>query len=185
MGLESKHIHLVAFHGTAGTAHPSIGGIGTNIAQATWSSAGFETMGSQQLDSCDHDLDAEALDLVLASVLSPIRAPRSGAPDDHRYEGGTLEPFALQAFGMPEALIALSSNMTVGSNIAQPSTSTTKRTVVIELNGYGLLYMPQVELMLTGLPMGYLGEDSAKAVFTVNIETDNTYKFGWHFTYRV
>ena len=184
MALDAKHIHRVAIHATAATAHPAIGGVGTNIAKATWTSAGFVTIGSKQLDSDDHDLDQEAIDLVQATVATAIRAPRDLAPQGRRYEGGTLEDFDFTCFGVPEALVTLSSNMTIGSNAAQPATSLTKRALAIEINGLAILYIPQAYLMLSGIPMGYIGEDVSKAVFAVQVETDGTLTGGYKFTWR-
>lgn len=184
MSLDAKHIHRVCVHQTAGTAHPAIGGVGTNIAQATWSGDGFDTIGSKQLDSDDHDFDSEAIDLVLASISTPIRAPRDLAPQGYRYEGGTLEDFEFSCFGFPEALVALSSNMTIASNAARPATSRTKRTLVIEINGHGLLYMPQAYMDVQGIPMGYIGEDVMKATFRVQLETDDTLVGGFDYEWR-
>ncbi len=171
MPLETGHIELIAVHPTASSAPPSPTSKGAVIGNTAWGTAGFTTIGSKAQKSDDMDLDAETVTLEIEPGLQPVRAPIGMAPILHRYTGSFLLPWEFVAMDVSEALVTLASNITVLSNKAYTALAVTKRTVMVEYTGQGMLYIPKAHLMMISLPAGTEGEDNiAKTTFMVFAE---------------
>lgn len=177
---EVSVINQIAIHATAETAAPTLPSKGTSISQATMSTAGFETIGSAQLNTDDIDLGGDAVNITISSVYAKEDPARSVAPTGAHLIKRRVEPFTFVCDDAREALLTLDSNITVASNRAQLGTTSTRRTVIIEVAGLWIDYFPSCILEVSQLGAGF-GEDGvAQTQFNVEPIGTSTYKGGWY-----
>lgn len=166
MAANTSIIHRICVHATAASALPILASSGSNIAQATWSTAGYETIGSRANNGDDLDLDGGEISLPIERIEALVRPPRSQAPADAILLQNGFGAWEFGCYDMSEALHTLGSDISVGSNIAQLASSYTKRAVAIEVNGFAVIWFKQAILKVSALPGDFANADPAGAVKT-------------------
>lgn len=151
-------VNVIAVHATNSTAHPTAASAGSNIAQATWAAAGFVTIGKVDDVGNDIDLDEDTMEPTWIKEFATIRPPRGNAPSDKVLMSHRVEPFEFSCYGVPQNLFALDSNANISSNKFGTTNTVTKRTVVVEINGIGLLWIP-IAIVTTNIKaVGFAGD---------------------------
>lgn len=158
-------IWKIGIHPTGGTAKPTIPALGAHVTMT-----GFTTIGSvARGDDCD--LDEETVDMPFMREYSMVKPPVSLAAADHVLKSAGATDFSFTAYDISQDLLELDSNMASSTNTMTFTTTTTKRTVMIEINGYASMYFPQCVVQIDSLAGGISGDDAAtKAQVTIKPE---------------
>lgn len=174
----SALINVIAVHPSAGETPPVDPGAGENV--ESW--AGYVTIGSEHLRTHDANLDQDSITLEIEPGMSPIRPPLALGAVGWTYEGSYMIPWEFTCFDISEELLSLGSNIESDSaNISQLAAAATKRTVIVEYNGFKQLVIPEAYLMYTGETVGVSGEGGvARTKFTVFAEATAVYKGGFY-----
>lgn len=176
---DTSVISTVAFHMTAETAKPALpASPGSNVSQSTWSAAGYDTIGSKNLSSHDHDLNTGDITMSVDERHADIVAPFSDGLDDSVLVGRRIENIEIPVFSMGEALYTFLSDFSYTSNVGT-WTTLTKRTVIIEVHNTGVIYLPKVHLTLQELTMGKDDGQTARAVFRCKLFNTTNEPAGW------
>lgn len=161
----------IGIHATAGTSKPSIPNLGSHV---DLSSDGFTVLGSVARGD-DGDLDEESVTLPLLSEFATIAPPVSGAAHDHIATRIGADNWEFTAYDVSQDVHELDSNISAATNTLTYTMTTTKRTVMLEINGYASLYFPQCVVKMTSIPINIAGDDAAaKTVFQIMPEDDGT-----------
>ena len=178
-------VNVVAVHLTNSTAHPTAASVGSNISQASWASAGFTTIGKVDDVGNDHDLDEGTIEPKWIKEFTTIRAPRGNAPNDKILMSHRVEPFEIVCYGMGSGLFALDSNANISSNKFGTTNTVTKRTVAIEINGVGLMWLP-ICILTVNFAAGFAGDgDVSRATIMVDPLRHSTHTTGAYFQWYV
>jgi len=148
-------VSRIGIHATAETALPTLPAApGSNVAVASWSSAGFETINSRNLHSDDYDTDIETFQWNVEEHVHETVAPISDGVDDVILLGRRLEDLEIKLYDIDEGLLTLGSDISVTSNVATWASTFTNRTVGIEINNTAMFQFPKSVIRFTNIEMG-------------------------------
>ncbi len=156
----SHLVNRIAIHATADTAMVTLpASAGSNVAKATWTSAGYVTAGMVDMRLDDYDTDEDTFTpFQVERRDAEIAAPFSQGIDDMILLSQRLVAAEFMLYDIKESLLTLGSDITVASNIAKLATSYTARTVGIEIYNTAMIYIPHAIIKFESIEMG-LGED--------------------------
>lgn len=182
-------INVFAVHATASTSPPTFPALGANVTQAAWAAAGFTTIGKVDDIGNDGDLDEDTVEPEWIKDWVEIRAPRGNAPNSIIMISHRLEPFEVQCYG-PNSLKAtigdLDSNATTTSNIWTPTTTTTNRTVCLEISGIAMIVVPIAVVDVSPGSVGFAGDGGViRPKISVTPLRHSTYTTGGYIRYYV
>lgn len=178
-------INRIAMHATGETALPTLPAAGSNIAVATWTSAGFETLGGRNSRGDDYDFDEESIDFInVTERFADISAPLSDGIDDRILVSRKLEPLEFTLYDIDTALLSLDSAVDLTSSVItwDDPTAATKRTIAIEIHGKGIFYFPSCYVSIKSMSGSYVDEGAARTIMTVQpINTTGLPNGGWKY----
>ena len=160
-------IWKIGIHPTGGTAKPTIPALGSHVTMT-----GFTTIGSvARGDDCD--LDEESVEIPFMREYSLVKPPVALGAADHVLKSAGATDFSFTAYDISKSLLALDSNMATATNTTTFTTTTSKRTVMIEINGVQSYYFPQCIVQVDSVAAGISGDDAA-AKTQVTIKPEGT-----------
>lgn len=163
-------INRIAIHATASTALPTLAALGSNITQAVWATASFETMGGRNSRSDDYDFDEESVDILnVTERFADISAPLSDGIDDRVLISRKLEPIEFTLYDIDTAMLSLDSAVDLTSGVItwDDPTAAVKRTVAIEINGLGIFYFPSCYVSIKSMGGSMVDEGAARTMLTI------------------
>jgi hypothetical protein len=163
-------INRIAMHATASTALPTLPAAGSNIAVATWTSAGFETLGGRNSRGDDYDFDEESIDFMnVTERFADISAPLSDGIDDRILVSRKLEPMEFTLYDLDTAFLSLDSAVDVTSGVMtwDDPTAASKRTVAIEIHGKGVFYFPACYVSIKSIGGAYVDDGAVRTIMTI------------------
>ena len=104
---ETNFLNVIAVHLTADTAAPTTVSKGGNIAAATWTTDGFSTIRSRNLNSDDGDLADANITLDMEKIIQSVKPPLAHAAQDHTLFGKTIESFDFECFDFGLVFVAV------------------------------------------------------------------------------
>lgn len=179
--METNVFKKMAF-AAADTAAPTAVSVGSNI---DWTLEGdWTTCGSIDQFSDDCDFDADTVGFSPLREVTGHKPPLSMANHIHSILGDSWEDVTAQIYGAHEVIYdKISSRHAVAANVSQPTSVTTNRACIIEVNEFGEFYIPSA-LVLVDVVGGGVSE-VFKATLTIKPEQDGTYKAGYMWRERV
>jgi hypothetical protein len=182
MSVETSIISRIAIHATAESALPTLPSAGTNITQAAWSTAGFDTLGSRNFRSDDYDFGEESFSLgAVEERIHKTQAPLSFGTDDLILLGRKNEDFELTVYDMDVSLLAFASDLTITSNVMSHANTFTARSLAFEVHKQGIFYFPKSMIRLSNIDAGMVEDQVATATFVVTPLSTSTYAMGWYY----
>lgn len=175
--MSTNFIWRILVANAAETAKPTAPSAGSNIADIT----GYTAIGSVARGD-DGDLDADSVDIVFHDEYGNVMPPVSMAKADSVPMQNGVDSFSFVAYDISQTVQALASDMTFSSNVGTKTLNTTKRTVIIEINGVGMYYFPNVELRLSGGTAGIAADGQGKTNFYADVCKGATLAAGYSFT---
>jgi len=164
--MASNVLWNISIHPTAETAKPSIPALGAHFASMTaWTQFGSVARGD------DADLDEDTVDFPLLDEWTMVKAPVSLAAQEHILKSVGATEFSFTAYDLSQAALQIASNVATATNTLTMTATTTKRTVLIEVNGLASLYFPKCVVTVGSIPFGISGDSAAaRTTFTVKPE---------------
>jgi hypothetical protein len=178
---ETSLVNRVAIHATAESALPTRPSAGTNITQAAWSTAGFDTIGSSNLRSDEYDIDEDSFNWAVEERKHRTSAPISDGIDETILLGRKLEPFEIKMFSIDAALLTFGSDIAVASSVVTWANTMTYRAVAWEIYGQGVFSFPKCDVSFTNIEMGMVEDQVARATMIVVPHNTSTHPGGWHY----
>ena len=147
---------------------------GSNISSISgWTAIGSVARG----DSAD--LDADSVEITFYDVYGEILPPVALVKSDVVPLQNGVESFSFVCYDASETLLTLASDITVTGNAAQKTLTSVKRSVTIEVNGLFYDYFPNVELCITGVPVGIAEDGASRTQFMGRVCAGATITSGW------
>ena len=160
-------IWKIGIHTTPNTSKPTIPNLGSHLTLTGYTEIGSVARGD------DLDLNDESVDLPFMREFSMIKAPVTLAAQDHILKSAGATDWSFGVYDFSEALYALDSNTSISSNTMDFTMTTTKRTVMLEVNGYASFYFPQCIVEIGGAKGANAGDDAAMTT-QVTIKPEGT-----------
>lgn len=162
-------LYQIGIHATAETALPTLPDKFSNMTLT-----GFTTFGGIDRGQ-DANLDEESVTVPFLREYSMVQGPLSQAASDHVLARAGATEWTFTAYDVDESVFTLDSNMSITTNTGTFTTTTTKRTVVIEINGLCSIYFPQCVVSVDQVESAVSGDDAAGTVqITVRPETTSS-----------
>lgn len=175
-------VNRLAIHPTASTSLPTLPAAGSSIAKASWTSAGFETIGSREYGSDNYDLDENAFNWNVEELWHETRAPFSDGIDEIILLNRKLVDIEVALYDIDTSLLQLSSDISVTSEVHTWTSTVTKRTVAIEVVGIGIFEFPNALVRFTNVEMGKGDNQVARATMMIKPINASGYPGGWKYT---
>ena len=147
--MDTSVLNRICVHPTAGTALPADVGAGSNIARATWSSAGWVTIRSILHDSDDADLVDGTLSMEPLGEIIGLKSPLSQGMEEYIMIGNAIQAVSFGVYGASDTVMDLSSVMSTTSQETKYLNAMTNRAVAVEWNGVFVDYYPNVVAVWT------------------------------------
>lgn len=162
-------IWKIGIHPTANTAKPTIPAQGAHVTMTGFTTIGSVTRGDNL------DLDEESVTLPFAREYSMVKPSVSLAAHDHILKSAGATDWSFTTYDISQALLVLDSNIASSTNTMTFTATTTKRTVMLEVNGYASMYFPQCVVSVEQIAGGIAGDDAAmKAQVTIRPEATSS-----------
>jgi len=167
MATETSVVKVVSIHLTGETAKPTAAAKGANVDLSLW--------GGTEIGSVDggHDanLDEDSITMPFMVEDTVVMGPLDQTATDHIMNHNGAGEFEFTCYDQRETLMTLDSDISVTSNVGSASTTRTKRTVVIEINGFCMIYFPKCVVRVSEMTAGAAGDDGvARTKITVKPE---------------
>lgn len=171
--MATNFINRIAFNLTPETACPVLPAQGSNIADLSgWVVFGAKAAGA------DADLAGEDVEFSFMEEYGEIRPARSLTRDEIVNFANGVDEISFTAYDGSEDCLSVASSLTTAAHITQATTTTTYRTMLIEVNGLWVDYFPKCDVRVTTATGGYVG-DPAVLEFTVRPCGTSTIPGGW------
>jgi hypothetical protein len=179
-------ISRIAIHATAETALPTLADLGSNITQAVWSTAGFETLGGRSSRGDDFDFDEEDVDVISVDPrYADISAPLSDGTDARHIISRKLNDIEFMLYDIDPILLGMDSAIDVTSEVvtwADPTTPT-YRAVAVEIFGEGIFSFPKCFVTLESIGGSMVDGGAARTKLTIKpINTTSLPNGGWNYS---
>jgi hypothetical protein len=135
---------------------PTLPNQGSNI---DWTTAGFTFIGTKADSEADQCLQADSVTRGFEVLYTPVQCDTGGAPEDHVVSRIAALPFEFLVYNARDDLLALASNLSTAGSVTDGTYTTTKRTVVVEINGQQSCYYPQAIVRITEMDGAVAAED--------------------------
>ena len=178
---ETSIVNRMAIHATAESALPTRPSAGTNITQAAWSTAGFDTIGSRNLRSDEFDVDEDSFTWAVEERKHRTSAPISDGVDETILLGRKLEPIEIKLFDIDVALLTFGSDIAVASSVATWANTMTYRAFCVEIYGQGVFSFPKCDISFTNIEMGMVEDQVARATMMVVPHNVSAHPGGWSY----
>lgn len=165
--MSTNFVNRVAIHPTAETAMPALAALGSNIAQATWSGAGWTTLGSVNQHGDDVDLDADSIDTPFLAEEGIIQPPRSMTREETVAFQSGADAFEIPCYDTSQDLMDLDSNADSDGVVWEKGGTMTYRAVAIEIAGLAVKYFPKCLIRVMSDNGGYAGDNPGKVTLQV------------------
>lgn len=171
MAASTNVIYQIGIHATAETAIPTVPNKYSNMTMTGYTVIGSIARG----DSAD--LDEATVTNPFDREKTIIKPPLSLAISDAIVNTSGAGEFSFTCYDGNETLLTLDSNLTVTSHVGEFTTTTTKRAVIIEVNGLWVDYFPNCLVHVTQSVAGVKAATTTQ--FTVTPIGTTTVKGGW------
>ena len=176
MGLETGHLHVIAFAAEE-TAVPTLPNKGSNV---NWSAASSWTTIGGRDQGHDADLAADSVSVTALRDRVKLKAPRAQANQKSIQYANAVDTVSFNCHEVSQTVLDLDSSRDSTGNITERTDTVTRRAMIIELYGHGLLYYPSVEVDMD-TPMNASGQASGMTAVTVHVFGTDTIPSGEQF----
>jgi len=170
---ETSIIYQIGIHATAETTVPSLPNKYSHISLPGWTVIGSRDRGD------DADLDEDNVDIGLVREDVEINPPMALTAKDALLRKAGADSFEFVCYDGSEDLLELDSDISIAGNIASMSTTRTKRTVLIEVNGLWVDYFPNCVVRVSQMPTGIAEGGISRTRFQVRPLGTSTIGGGW------
>lgn len=170
MAEETSVIWKIGIHATPETAWPAAPAKGAHVTLSGWTSFGGRDRGDAA------NLDEDSITQPWANNDATVQAPLSQAPSDHIMLQNGAQEWEFMVYDASENIFTLDSDWSISANQGGPSTTRTKRTVLIEVNGKADIYFPKCVVKVTEVAGAV--NDAVNAKIVVKPESTTSYPAG-------
>ena len=175
---QTSVVRKIAINPTAETSCPSVVAPGSNVDWTASALSTWITIGSVNDLSDDVDIGEDAVNFAFPNDRDvEIKPPGSFTTEEWIQRGGAPSEVPFNCYDASQSLLDLDSKFSTTDDVTTVSTSLTYRSMVVEVQGKFLEYLPKVKLTVTESSGAY-GEPVLTSV-TASVCTTSSVPAGW------